>query len=385
MRVLHTADWHAGKKLGRIDRTSELEQAFDEIVAIASDQQVDLTIVAGDLFDRANAPLDSLSLAVETLSRLAEASGTVIAIAGNHDSSAMFDFLGPLLEGRGVHLVGRLRRPDAGGVREVPSKDHSEVAMVACLPFIHETEIIEDYFDASAERYKQYSDRIRRIAGALCEAMDPKTVGILAGHFFVDGSELGGGERSIHVGKQYATTTQAIPSNIHYAALGHVHRPQEVAGTGIPTRYAGSLLQLDFSERSHNKEVVIVEAKPGVPAKVNTIQLSSGRKLIRVTDSLGSLEGRVEEFGDAYLDVRVETGGPVVGLADQVREFLPNALLVQAVYDRDESEGDEIAISERSLSELYAEYFSHQHGAEADEGLLEVVEELEEEVARAAT
>jgi exonuclease SbcD len=385
LRILHTADWHAGKKLGRVDRTSEFEEVFDEVVEIASDQKVDLTIVSGDLFDRANAPLESLALVVDTLTRLADASGNVLAIAGNHDSSAMFEFLAPLLEGRGIRLVGKLRRPEHGGVLDFASADGKEVASVACFPFLHETEVVSDFFEAPSEWHKEYADKVRRIGQALCEGIDPKKVGILAGHFFVDGSELGGGERTIHVGAQYATTTQAIPPNIHYGALGHIHRPQAVSGAAVTTRYAGSLLQLDFSERSHNKEVVIVEAQPGVPAKVKSIQLSSGRKLLRVTDDLESLKKRVDEFGDAYLDVRVETGGPVVGLADQVREFLPNALLVQAVYEREDSEVTEIAISERSIRDLFEDYFRVQHGAEADPALLDIVAELEEEVARAAT
>ena len=91
MRILHTADWHVGKKLGRVDRRGEFEQAFDEIVAIARDQRVDLVIVAGDLLDRAIAPYDAISLVLDALRRLADAAGHVVVIAGNHDSVALLD------------------------------------------------------------------------------------------------------------------------------------------------------------------------------------------------------------------------------------------------------------------------------------------------------
>src|SRR5207245_2210625 len=85
----------------------------------------------------------------------------------------------------------------------------------------------------------------------------------------------------IQVGPQYAATAQAIPPSIHYAALGHVHRPQEIAGAAVRARYAGSLLQLDFSERTHRKEVVLVEASARTPPSVSSVQLASGRRLLR--------------------------------------------------------------------------------------------------------
>lgn len=384
MRILHTADWHIGKRLGRLDRQTEYEQALDEVVSIARDQKVDLVVAAGDLFDRANAPLESMGLVVDGLIRLADAAGKVVAMPGNHDSSQLFEFLSPLLEGRGVLLSSKLKRPDAGGVVIVPSHDGSEAASVAVLPFIHEADVVVDFMEESEEWFKEYADRIKGIAAALCSAIDPKTVGILAGHFFVDGSELGGGERRIHIGPQFAVTNQAIPPGIHYAALGHIHRPQAIPGTAVPARYSGSLLQLDFSERTHSKEVVIVDAKPGGPAKVQSIQLSSGRKLLRVEDDLDILQKRSEEFGDAYLDVRVRTDGPVLGLADKVRAFLPNALIVQAVYER-VSPDVAISASERSLAETYAEYYQQRHGASVPAELIEVVRSIEEEVIREAS
>lgn len=386
VRILHTADWHVGKKLGRIDRTAEFEQVFDEIVAIARDQSVDLAVVAGDLLDRSMPPFDAIALAFDALSRIAAVAGRVVVIAGNHDSPALFELLAPLVEGRGIVLAHRIRRPEDGGVVRVPSRDGSEEAQVAVFPFLHEAEVV-DFMADSEEWFKGYADRVRLICRGLTDAFDPKAVGILAGHFFVDGAELGGGERKIHVGPQYAATPQAIPPNVHYAALGHVHRPQEVEGAAVRARYAGSLLQLDFSERTHAKEVVIVEAAAGRPVKLKMIQLSSGRRLIRVEDSLESLEARTGEFGDAYLDVRVKTSGPVFGLAEGVRGFLPNAVMVQAVWERAEGEPPVAPVADRSLTDVYAEYHASPrgHGAQPPKELIDGLRELEEEVLRAAS
>lgn len=381
MRILHTADWHVGRKLGRIDRAPEFEAALDEVVAVARAERVDLVVVAGDLLDRAMPPLEAIRLVIETLIRLADAAGRVVAIPGNHDSAPLFELLAPLLAPRGVILAPRIRRPEEGGVVRVPSRDGAEVASIALFPFLHEAEVV-DFMAESEEWFKGYADRVRGICTRLCAAFDPASVGILAGHFFVEGSELGGGERRIHIGDHYAATAQAIPPAAHYAALGHIHRPQEIAGAPIRARYAGSLLALDFSERTHRKEVVVVDVSAGRPAKPHSVPLSSGRRLVRVQDTLESLKARADEFGDAYLDVRVQTSGPAFGLAETVRSFLPNAVAVQAVYERCQAPASRPGGEDRPLAEVYAEYHSSErgHGVEAPAALVDTLRRLEQEV-----
>lgn len=387
MRILHTADWHVGKKLGRIDRMAEYAQVLDEVIAIARDQKVDLTIVAGDLLDRAIAPYDAISLVLDALRRLAEV-GQVAVISGNHDSAALLALLAPWLDGLGIHLVSHIRRPEDGGVLRIPSRDGTEVAEVAAFPFLHESQVV-DFMADSEEWFKGYDARVRGICGRLCASLSSGAVRILTGHFFVAGAELGGGERIIQVGPQYAATVHAIPPGIHYAALGHVHRPQEIAGAAVRARYSGSVLQLDFSERTHRKEVVLVEASADRPAKVWSQQLASGRRLLRVEDSMESLRTRaaVGEFKDAYLDVRVVTAGPVFGIADEVRSFLPDAVLAQATWQARLAEFEPSA-PERSLAAAYAEFHAQPksqggHDVPAPQALLDLVGELEEEVAGA--
>lgn len=397
MRFLHTADWHVGKKLGRINRASEFEAALDELVEIARDQKVDAVLVAGDLWDRPLPPLDSLQVVVEALIRLAEVAGSVVAIPGNHDSPALFSVLAGLLAPRGVLLTPRIARPDAGGVVQVPSRNGAETACIAAFPFLHEAVVIGDVLEESQDWFSKldpesligagrYADRVRLLSTALCGGFDPGGIGILMAHYFVDGAEIGGGERRIHLGEQYAATAQSIPPGAGYVALGHIHRPQEVAGAAVATRYSGSLLQLDFSERTHEKQAVIVDVKPGSPARVTTIPLRSGRKLVRVTDELEALQARAAEFGNAYLDVRVKTSGPVFGLAEQVRRFLPNAVQVQAVYERLPGADDpQTRPLDGGITDLYAGYHLRQHGVDAPSELLDELRILEEEVGRAAS
>jgi DNA repair protein SbcD/Mre11 len=378
MRILHTGDWHIGKKLGRIDRAVEAEAVLDEVVAIAGDEDVDAVLVAGDLFDRAAPPLPYLSLVLESLRRLASDGRQVVVIPGNHDSPELMRVLGPLLAGIGVLVVHKPLAPGAGGVVTVPARDGSMAARVACLPFVHEAQVI-DVMEAPAEGYKSYADRIRALTSHYARWMvdnpEPKTVDLLMGHFMVHGAVPSGTERELHIGEAYMATAEAIPSEIKYAALGHIHQAQDAPGSAVPARYCGSLLQLDFGEAGQDKSVCVVELSHGMkPAQPRCVPLTAGRTLMKVTGTIDELAARASEFGDAILDVSVTTDGPAPGLADEVRTLLPNALYVRAAWERQELV--ESTREGKTLQELYADYYQERHAAPPPQELVHAFEDL---------
>src|SRR6218665_3728006 len=87
MKILHTADWHLGKKLDYYSRLEEQHAVLNEICTIADAENVDLVLVAGDLYDTFNPPVEAVELLYRTLKRLTNnGKRPVIAIAGNHDS-----------------------------------------------------------------------------------------------------------------------------------------------------------------------------------------------------------------------------------------------------------------------------------------------------------
>ena len=169
MKILHTSDWHVGKRLGRHDRTAEVRHVLDEVCRIADERDVDLVLVSGDVFDRPMPPVDALALGIETLVRLAERR-PVVAVAGNHDSPDLFEALAPLVraQGQGVHLVGRVKRPDEGGMLgpEALGVD----AVVACFPFLREGTVI-DFMRDAGEWYGEYATRVARVTAAYNEAL----------------------------------------------------------------------------------------------------------------------------------------------------------------------------------------------------------------------
>lgn len=381
MRILHTADWHVGKKLGRIDRTKETEAVLDELVEVTRSAEVDLVIVAGDLFDRSLPPFLSLKLVLETLVRLADTGAHVVAIPGNHDSSDLFSVLGPHLRHSGVSLVHKALRPEAGGVLRVGARDGSSSAQVACFPFLHEAHVV-DFMGDEDDRHKSYAERVRAICSRYASYMhdnsDRATVDVLVGHFMIHGAVPSGSERELHIGEAYMARAEAIPAQVHYAALGHIHRAQPAPGAEASARYSGSLMQLDFGEAGSDKGVLLVEVTADGKRVIEEVPIIAGRSLLKVRDTLEGLRARAAELAGAVVAVEVVTDGPYPGLADEVRSFLPDALYVRADYERTEDDrSDRDALT---LSDLYGEFHRVRYGTDTPLELRAAFEELRSEV-----
>ena len=383
MKALHTSDWHVGKRLGRYDRIDEYRAVIDEVVGIATDEDVDVVLHSGDLFDRPVPPIEALDVAFRGLVALSEGGRRpVVVIAGNHDSPPFFEALAPFLAGQNIHLVGDIKRPDAGGVLEFVTP--AGRAVVSCFPFLREGRAF-NVWEPAEEHYKKYADRLRAISEAYATYADERAgsdaVTFLVSHFLVGGVKVHGhgaarGERELHMGEAYTATAEAIPPGPQYVALGHIHAPQPVPGARVPAEYAGSLLELDFGEAGEQKRVVVVEAEPGVPAVVRSIELTAGRRLVRATGDWGELLRR-DDLREAFLDLTVETAGPDPGLADRAREEFDHLVKVRAEYPRAEAERPSTELL--SLDERYAAYLLERDGVEADSELMGTFRSVMEE------
>ncbi|WP_312323827.1 exonuclease subunit SbcD, partial [Soonwooa sp.] len=107
MKILHTADWHLGKRLDRFSRLEEQISVMNEIIEIADEHKVNMVIIAGDLFDNFNPSVEAVELFYKTLKRLSNnGKRPVIAIAGNHDSPNLINAPDPLARECGIILIG---------------------------------------------------------------------------------------------------------------------------------------------------------------------------------------------------------------------------------------------------------------------------------------
>lgn len=378
MRLLHTADWHVGRTIRGRSRLDEFAGALEEVVGIALQEGVDAVLIAGDLYEQRSASPEADALVFEALVRLHEARIPAVVIPGNHDSAVRLEALGKLLRPLAVHVVPRVAPPEQGTAVEVPSRDGTEAALVACVPFVPERRFGDAaaLFDAPETWHLSYAEGMGRMLQAMATAFRPDRVNVLLAHLFTDGALLGGGEREVTIGIDYAVSPSRLPGTASYVALGHVHRPQPVRGSPATARYAGSLLQLDFGEVEQAKSVCVVEAHPGIPVKVREVRLSAGRRLLDVRGTLDEVVARAREVGDAYLRVFLTVDRPVPGIADRVREALPGALDVRLEYERAEPRPRAEPLPSLSPRGQFVAYYRAQHGAEPGPELLEAFDEV---------
>jgi len=327
MKILHTSDWHVGRTIRGRSRTAEHSAALAEMAGIAQREAVDVVLVTGDLFDTSSPSPESEQIVYRALLDLEATGATVVAIAGNHDNPRRLQAVAPLFERGRVVLATEAARPDEGGVVRLTTSAGEELD-VGLVPFLSQRNAVRaDLLMAGteAEAVAAYDDRCRRVVGSLCAEMRPGAVRMVAAHLFVLGGASGTSERVAHTALGYAVSPHAFPADLHYVALGHLHRPQAV---GQPTvRYAGSPLQLDFGEAGEGKSVVLVEVTAGTPARITQIPLTAGRALRVVTGTLAELASVAGTTGDAHIRAVVrERARP--GLADEVRALFEHVVEV---------------------------------------------------------
>ena len=366
MKILHTSDWHVGKVLKGRDRHDEHVAVLESIVATARDEDVDLVLVAGDLFETAAPTAKAQGLVVRTLLRLREDGRLVVVIAGNHDNQSLLDAvyrtaLGPL----GLHILGLPKRPDAGGLLSLRTRS-GEAVNVAALPFlshryaVRAAEIMAHEF---SEHALDYSRRMREIVGLLTAGFTPDAVNLVTTHATLLGGRRGGGEREVQTSLDYELPASIFPASAHYVALGHLHRQQEIPGP-CPTYYCGSPLAIDFGEEENSPGALVVTAAPGIRADARPVPIRGGRELRTLRGSLEQVTAEGERAGEAYLRVILAEPGRA-GLGDLIREKLPNTLEVMLDDEHrprpGSRDGHRRSRVGRSPQELFGDYLLEQN------------------------
>jgi DNA repair protein SbcD/Mre11 len=357
VRILHTSDWHVGRTIRGRSRANEHQAVLAEIAWVAANREVDLVLVAGDVFDAATPPPEAERIVYRALLDLAHVA-PVVMVAGNHDHPRRLQAVAPLLELGRVSVGALLERPESGGVVEVPGLP----ARVALVPFVSQRAIvrIDDLMASSAADHGgAYAERMASVIDLLCRGTTTDQVNLVVGHVMVHGGVLGGGERSAHTIFEYSVPALAFPGHLSYVALGHLHRQQRVPGPA-PLWYSGSPLQLDFGEVADSKGVLVVDVEPGLPATVDQVALTTGRRLVRLEGTLDQVTAEAASYGDAWIQVVLDEPSRA-GLADEVRHLIPGTIdvLVSRPADVEPASTGPSRIG-RTPHDLFAEYLEHR-------------------------
>jgi exonuclease SbcD len=381
VKLLHTSDWHVGKVLKGQSRVDEQLAVLKEIVDVAEAEKPDLVIVAGDLHDTATPNAETEKIAIRALSALRRHAAAVVVVAGNHDHGPRLDALRTWADEAGITLRGTIGKAEDHLITGVtPGGDPWRLA---ALPFVSQRYAVRasEMFELSAaEASATYADHVARLIASLTAGFDDgtETVNLVTAHLTVVGAKTGGGERDAHTIEAYSVPASVFPPSVHYVALGHLHRRQQVPGP-CPVHYSGSPLAIDFGEEENRPSISIVELSAHRTAKVSAKPLASAVPLRTVRGTLPQLAAATVDPA-AWLRVIVAER-PRAGLREEVQELLPRALEVRVdpqslpELDAPSRPGNAAA---RSPRELFAEYLAAR-GSE-DEAVGELFNELYDEV-----
>jgi exonuclease SbcD len=385
VRLLHTADWHAGRVLRGVDRTPEIRQALEEMLGVARSERVDAVLVAGDLFDSANPSADAENAVYEFFLGLSEARIPSVVIAGNHDSPRRLDSVAGLLNRVGVRVLGEVKANLQAVNLELPAGK----LVVAGLPFLSErrlvkaADMVDPTLDTGAWKQK-FREGMGFFVSKVAAGFQPDAVNVLMLHSTLDGGELSGSEFTFHVSNSYSIDPAAMPSSAQYVAMGHLHKPQQLRDAP-PVVYSGSVIQLDFGEAGEQKRALLVDAEPGRRARLTDVPLSSGKTLKNIRTSVDALERRLEEYRgfDGWLKVTVKLEHALPGLKDRVLKVLPNALAVEVELGDGMLEAGKDAFTDAAALEpieAFKRFYQETRQKDAPEALLRAFAELQEEV-----
>ncbi len=301
MRVLHTADWHLGRRLYGKERKAEFQSFLQWLLEVLRRESVDCLVVAGDVFDSAMPPLWAQRLYFDFLWRLRQTGcrWTVI-IAGNHDSPALLDSPRELLEYLGVWVRGLPSQDPGDEILALRNSEGDLELIVYADPFLRTRDLcpaLQDEdpqeqrrraLEALGTRYSQAMKQMVQLRGGAPVPM------VAMGHLFAAGGRMDGEERDLAVGSLDFVPLDLFPSELDYLALGHIHRSQRV-GKRENWRYSGSPIAMGFSEVGQRKEVLLVDFE-GSKAEVRGLEVPCFHRLARLEGSPEKLEQDLQDL-----------------------------------------------------------------------------------------
>lgn len=306
MKILHTSDWHLGKRLFKLDRTEEHVLFLDWLIETVKAEGIDLLLVAGDIFDSPTPPHQSLEIYYDFLHRMSvETKAQTLIIAGNHDGGLLLDGPAKILSHHRVKVWGKLSRNPADHWIRIDNIDF------CAIPFFRSYEILPEGSGDAVEALNAYLHFQKKESR-------PQ---VLLLHHLAGVYEAAGSEQVISL-----SGVDSIPSdllkNFDYVALGHIHKPQRISPQSF---YSGSPIPLRFSE-TLKKSVMIIEEQGGkLKERVKEIPVFRDILMVKTTEvkvhqDIAQLKS--QSALKAMVEVQIELTSPKPGLIDDIKASL---------------------------------------------------------------
>ncbi len=276
MKILHTSDWHLGKNLDGLSRFDEQNMFLEELYLILERENIDMMLIAGDIFDSPIAPFRAESILYKYLKKYSKkGERPIIIISGNHDSPEKLEALNSLSMDFGIIFIGNINTiipeglygkweiiKSSEGFIKI-SKD-GEIASLVTLPYLHDKtrlSIKESEID-DINLQKNYSKDMGDILNKLSDNFSEESINIVMAHLFLQNGEPSDSEREI-LGGSLMVNMKDLPTSPQVYALGHLHKAQNFIHDKCKVSYSGAPIKYSKSERNNKNSVNVINIKKG--------------------------------------------------------------------------------------------------------------------------
>ncbi len=348
IKILHTSDWHIGRRLKNHDRLGEFRKFFEWLEILIINEKIDVLLVSGDIFDNTTPSAQAQDIYYSFISKIVKSNCRhVVIISGNHDSPALIDAPSELLKLLKIHVVGNAYNNPIDEVITLYDENGKAEMIVCAVPYLRDRDVrilkgsqeLQNIEEDLINGIEKHYAKVFEYAKAL---QQEKNIPIIAmGHLFVKGgkTQSDDGVRALYVGTAVEISNNIFPDYLTYVALGHLHTSQKAGREEI--RYSGSPLAMGFDEAGQNKTVSIVEIDGKNLVNIKEVKVPIFQRLKKIE---GDIEKIFEDLQilsskneSIWLDI-VYNGTETIGdLQDKLESFVKNFPHLEILSIRDES------------------------------------------------
>lgn len=351
LRILHTSDWHLGKRLHHEARYGDFAQFLSWLQDTLSHQAVDVLVVAGDIFDTMTPSNKAQELYYQFLANAIKTPCRhIIIVAGNHDSPSFLEAPKSLLQHFCIHIVGTASGNLHDELLILNDSNGEPELIVACVPYLRDKDIRTSQFGESlsekdqktqlgiANHYQQLGRLCQQTQQSIYKTQQKNLPIIATGHLFATGASIASdddGMRDLYVGSLGAIRADSFGDFFDYVALGHIHAEQMI-GNNPYIRYSGSPMALGFGECHHDKYVLLIDfdikQNKHTPA-IHKLPVPKFRRLVRLSGNWHAIEKQLNQLIDEtkynnnqqaiWLDIEYH-GKQIPNLTDIIADKLKN-------------------------------------------------------------
>lgn len=379
MRILHLSDLHIGKIVLEQSMIEEQKYMLNQIIEVIRSEEIEVVLIAGDVYDRSVPPADAVDVLDNFLKVLVkDLKMKVCMIAGNHDSKERLNFGSKIFANDGLYICANYN----GRLDKVELEDEYGKINVYMLPYIKPVDV-KQYFENM--EILSYHDAVKEVLENEGINKDERNI-ILSHQFVTAGNEEPekSDSETIFLGGTENVDVSCY-KDFDYVALGHIHGPQRIGRD--TARYAGTMLKYSFSEVNQNKCLTILDFKEKDSLDIKFVPLKPLRDM-RVIK--GPIEELVKEENyiignrEDYIRAIITNEEPVYDAIGQIKKIYPNTLRLdiensKAINGLNVNMTDLDSIKKKDEVELFNEFFNFQHNCDLNDVQLDIIRDVVKE------